>query len=112
MKKHEDIFLRRGNLMWEGSRMMLPEHIQALREYDREKAEDPKPHLTEDELTDMGHIAFDSMRYTLEVKLTHWHEGYYTDVIGIIDKIDTQLKQVKINDKWIKINLIKVIERL
>jgi hypothetical protein len=52
------------------------------------------------------------MRYTLEVKLTHWHEGYYTDVIGIIDKIDTQLKQVKINDTWIKINLIKVIERL
>ncbi|MDQ0206084.1 hypothetical protein [Alkalicoccobacillus murimartini] len=31
LKEEQEMFLRRGNLLWEGSRMMLPEHKKEIR---------------------------------------------------------------------------------
>jgi len=105
-------YLKRGNLMWEGSRMMLPEHIQALRERKRKAEQDAPPSLTEDDLTELGILAMDSLHYALEVKVLYWVDGTNQEMIGVIDYMDHQLKRLKINDQWISVNTLKQIEKI
>ncbi|MCE7794508.1 YolD-like family protein [Salipaludibacillus sp. CUR1] len=105
-------YLKRGNLMWEGSRMMLPEHLQALRERKNKVREDPPPALTEEELTEFGLIAHDSLHHTLEVKIIYWRDGFDHETAGIIDRIDGYASRFKIENKWIEVKELKRIERL
>ncbi|WP_280771962.1 YolD-like family protein [Salipaludibacillus daqingensis] len=105
-------YLKRGNLMWEGSRMMLPEHIQALRQRRKRAEQDAPPSLTEDDLTELGIVAMDSLHYALEVKIVYWQDGANIEIIGIIDYMDHQLKRLKINGEWISVNALKQIEKI
>ncbi|MGJ9383019.1 hypothetical protein CR203_18000 [Salipaludibacillus neizhouensis] len=105
-------YIKRGNLMWEGSRMMLPEHIQALRNRNREVTKDPKPNLNDYELTELGFVAMESLNYTIDVRIIYWNNGYDTEISGVIDHIDHQLHQLKISGEWIKINDLKSMERI
>lgn len=98
--------------MWEGSRMMLPEHIQALRERKRKATHDPQPNLTEDELTELGHVAMDSLYHTIEVTVVYWQDGYDQRVTGVIDEIDSLGKRLKLNGEWINITVLKRIDRV
>lgn len=105
-------YLKRGNLMWEGSRMMLPEHIQALRNRKHKAEQDTPPSLTEDDLTELGVLAMDSLHYALEIKILYWEDGRNQEVIGVIDHMDHQLKRLKINDQWISVKALKQIEKI
>lgn len=105
-------YIKRGNLMWEGSRMMLPEHIQALRAQKKDLMKDPKPQLNEYELTEIGTIAMESLRYNLDTRILYWNDGYDKEVTGVVECIDNQLKQLQIAGQWIKIEKLKWIERI
>jgi hypothetical protein len=88
--------LQRGNLLWESSRMFLPEHKHALLERKEELKKVEKPELDEQELHAIGLIVLDSLKHELAVKVIYWHDGFFREQIGIIDKVDLHLKKIKI----------------
>ena len=44
------------NTMWESSRIMLPEHVSALHELDREEKKQPKPFIDDQEWEEFAQI--------------------------------------------------------
>ncbi|MEB3101225.1 YolD-like family protein [Ferviditalea candida] len=54
--------LKRGNLLWEGSRMMLPEHREQLLEYRRKQKEFQVPELDEDQISKINRMLAEAVR--------------------------------------------------
>ncbi|WP_147804206.1 YolD-like family protein [Alkalicoccus halolimnae] len=104
-------FLRRGNLMWEGSRMMLHEHREALEKYHEEKLKQPPPDPSPEDLSEMGAAAMDSLQYEMDVIVTYWKEGFYYEVPGIIDRVDQARREIKFEGEWIPFHHLRWIER-
>lgn len=85
------------NVMWESSRMMLPQHKDAIRTYDRESVLRVRPELTEEEREEMfGRLAV-SRANTLNVTIAVFN-AYGEDRIinGIVTGLDPRYKLVKI----------------
>lgn len=105
-----------SNLMWESSRMMLPEHVEAILEYNEEIKKEKKPVLDEQELEQIQIIIMESLQYTVDVKITYLEGGYFEELIGVVSKVDMQLKQIKLETEddyfYVFINCIVAVERL
>lgn len=105
-------YIKRGNLMWEGSRMMLPEHVAALRHRNKSAKQAPPPDLTDEDVTEMGIVASESLQHKIPVLVRHWKDGYTLEKIGTIESIDKQLLQIKINGTLITVAHLFSIERV
>jgi hypothetical protein len=106
-----------SNMRWEGSRIMLPEHVEELRKRKEEQKKVPKHELDEQELQEIGFVVMDSLKHELEVVLTYWRDGFYHDLNGIIDRVDIQTKRVRLrlhddNIEYIGIGCLKNVERV
>ncbi|WP_332694549.1 YolD-like family protein [Halalkalibacter lacteus] len=66
-----------SNLRWEGSRIMLPEHVQELRKRKFEQTKVAKHELDEQELQELGFVVIDSLKHELEVKVTYLISYFY-----------------------------------
>lgn len=84
----------RGMQKWQG--FILSEHTGMIieEEYDYKKV--PKPELDEQAYEQLGIVIMESLNYTTDIKVTYWKDGYYNVVIGVVDKVNWQLKQIKI----------------
>jgi hypothetical protein len=105
-----------SNMRWESSRMMLPEHVEALHKHKFEQKKVPKHELDEQELQEIGIVVMDSLKHELEVMITYWQDGFYKELIGIVDKVDTQTKRVKLrlddDFTYIGFDCLKSVERI
>ncbi len=114
MSIHNDNKLERGNKLWE-LKFMLPEQKQALLRQRELQRKVKKPILDEQAWQEIGIVAMDSLNYELPVRLTYWSDGEFMQVFGIVDRIDKQLKQLKmkINEEclYIQTDCITAIER-
>lgn len=108
--EYEAGYLHRDNKMYEGGRIMLPEHLQGLRDLKERQKQDPKPDLSEEDFTDLGYAVTDAVALEALVTVKYWEDGYYSDREGIIYNVDMQLRQLKLNDDWLKIDQIKTVE--
>lgn len=110
-------YLKRGNLLWEGSRMMLPEHKQAIRaQNEQEKRVDP-PLLDQQELEELGIVAMESLSYTIPVHIVYWEDGFYRKIIAAVERVDQQQKRITCRESaevsiTIEISRLKSIERI
>ncbi|WP_332628876.1 YolD-like family protein [Halalkalibacter flavus] len=108
--------LHRGNLLWESSRMFLPEHKEALLERRMELNKVAKPELDEQELEEIGIIVTDSLKHELDVQITYWQDGMFYELIGIVDRIDWHCKKIKVKagdePTYIAIDCLKSVVRL
>ncbi|MGM0523138.1 MAG: YolD-like family protein [Bacillota bacterium] len=71
-----------SNLIWESSRMMLPEHKARIREHDLTPPPKDRPILSEDQLTQINQhlsIAINTKAY---VTLTYYKNKQYLSVTG------------------------------
>ncbi|KYG28192.1 YolD-like family protein [Alkalihalobacillus trypoxylicola] len=111
----EAIHLRRGNKLWEAN-FILPEQKEALRDLEKEESKVPQPMLDEQELYELGLVAHDSLKHTLDVKVTYWDKGFYKDVVGIVGHIDHQGGRFKLSVgeeyTWVDIDKLSHIERI
>ncbi|ADP32961.1 YolD-like family protein [Bacillus atrophaeus] len=76
--------LKRGNLLWEGSRMFLPEHKESLLARKRHKQKLKKPILDPDKLEEMNQTVCEAMEYAQEVTISYFEDGgliYYSGKI-------------------------------
>ncbi|MEY8750768.1 YolD-like family protein [Alkalicoccobacillus gibsonii] len=89
-------FLRRGNLTWEGSRMMLPEHKEQIRISNERDYRKEKHELAPDELEQIGLVVMDALNHTHSVAINYWHDWDYHDVICYIVSVAKDQKQIKV----------------
>ncbi len=85
------------NLMWESMRMMLPEHVEAILEWQRSLEKVKKPIIDEQQWEEFGQIIQEAMTNNQRVKFTVWKDGFFEDVKGWVHNIDPQLKRIRIN---------------
>jgi len=76
----------RGNIKW--ASMMLPEHLELLREYKQELTEQPKE-LTEWELEELQNTIDQAFNQQLDIKLEVWKDYKITQWTGTIKSINT-----------------------
>lgn len=115
--EEQKTFLRRENLTWEGSRMMLPEHKQAIRLQNELEKKVEKPRLDPDELQEIGYIVMDALEYTKLVCVTYWKDGHYYEQVGYIDQVAPDQSLIRIEDKggeriYISVKALKSVEKI
>ncbi|MGE7840692.1 YolD-like family protein [Lysinibacillus sp. NPDC093712] len=84
----------RGNMKW--TSLMLPEHLDKLKEWKKEQFYDTKRVLTEWEFDEIEQIIQRSYKMKEQVKLTIWSNNKLYDVIGIITGTDILNKELLI----------------
>ncbi|WP_227936024.1 YolD-like family protein [Alkalihalobacillus deserti] len=96
--------------------MMLPEHVEAIRHRKEEQEKLPKHELDEQELEEIGLVIMDSLNHALDVCIAYWRDGYYHEIIGVVDRVDMQMKKIKlrIDDtfEYIRIDCLKAVESI
>lgn len=114
MREHH---LRRGNLLWEGSRMMLPEHREGLLDRRREQRKQDMPDLDEDQQTIIDQAIGMSLYSKSEITLTIYNPFEDRRLMGYVVRIDQHrgrvLLQTDEGDEWIKLlDIIKAEKML
>jgi hypothetical protein len=84
------------NLKWESSRMMLPEHVEALRFHHEDKKRKQRPDLDEQELMEIDRMIRQYIDSDVELYMVVFGEFEDREIKVKFKKIDPQLKRVKI----------------
>ncbi|WP_128747506.1 YolD-like family protein [Lederbergia galactosidilytica] len=79
------------NLMWESSRMMLPEHVECILDWRKSLDEEKKPIIDEQQWEEFGQTIQEAIANNQRVKFTIWKDGFFEDVKGWVHNIDPQL---------------------
>lgn len=84
------------NLTWEGSRMMLPEHVAALNKMKREKQKRTKPEFDEQYLNELAMKIAEAKQeeYIVTINIFDEYEDHHIE--GRIVALDVQLRKLKI----------------
>ncbi|QKS71604.1 YolD-like family protein [Paenalkalicoccus suaedae] len=105
-------YLKRGNLMWEGSRMMLHEHVSALRSHRADQQRLPRPALSEEDLTEFGTSLLASYTHHIELHVTYWEDGIAYHISGVVTSLNPYTKSFLLSDTRIEIRNLMRVERL
>ncbi|GEL76087.1 YolD-like family protein [Tenuibacillus multivorans] len=105
------------NLMWESSRMMLPEHKELLRQHQKEIIRKEKPRFDEQEVECLEQQIHEAMNEQIPVKLTLFDPYDNQNLTGIIQKMDSQTKRIKIKQhsgeiEWINFRDLVQVEKI
>ncbi|MFT4400205.1 YolD-like family protein [Bacillus sp. SW14] len=105
--------LKRGNLLWEGSRMFLPEHKQSLLERKRHKQKLQKPTLDPDKLEEMNQTLCAAMEFAQDITLSCFQDGEIVRCTGKICRYEEFEKTVWVKgdeDQLYKLKLDQVLD--
>lgn len=88
--------LRRQNLLWEGSRMFLPEHREYLLQQQKTHQRFTLPELCEDRLEEINHLIQSAWENDTPILLYYVENHQAKEICGFIEKIhlDEHLLQV------------------
>ncbi|WP_163536604.1 YolD-like family protein [Gracilibacillus sp. YIM 98692] len=94
-----------SNLLWESSRMMLPEHKQVLQRHQKELNQKSKPTLDEQQMDLLSQMISDAMEQNCIVKVHLFHLYQDKYMIGKIQKTAPERGEIQLssknNSKWI-----------
>lgn len=104
-----------GNGMWESSRMMLPEHIVRINEFNRELNAKEKPTLDADELEVIYGKMSESYANKTEITLVLFDRFEDTRVVGVVERIDTLGRRVRVDERdgtseWFRVEDVIAVE--
>jgi hypothetical protein len=83
--------------MYEGSRFILPEHREAKLEQEKRQQMQTKPPLDEQELELVTAAISESFVTGGQVLLTLFDPFKNRDLVGVVTKIDQQLRRIRID---------------
>ena len=86
------------NLLWESSRMVLPEHVEALIKYRKESLKQIKPDLDDQKLDEISSIIQESYYNRVSVKITVFDEYKEQQFVGVVTQLDSDLKRLKLKN--------------
>lgn len=82
----------RGTIKW--TAMMLPEHVQKIKEWKRETYAEAPRTLSEWELEDLQQIIDQAFNQQKIVTITAWQEAKYVQWTGTITALEMELQQL------------------
>lgn len=88
-----------SNLLWESSRMMLPEHKALLREHEENRVKKKRPNYDEQFLTHFIYQVEMAFAENRIIKLTYYEDEAYYECSGKITAIDRDKQQIQISTK-------------
>ncbi|WP_106497326.1 YolD-like family protein [Lentibacillus sp. Marseille-P4043] len=97
------------NLMWESSRMMLPEHKARIRQHQKELTKRTKPILDEQQIELFSGMISDAMQQGLDLRIQIFHPYQDHYVTGKVQKItpEQKLKLVTLDgSEWVSFDEI------
>lgn len=95
--RQEELYVRRGNLLWEGSRMMLPEHKQLIIQQLKDDWKVPlHGELDEDQWWEIGEVIMDALNHSTEVNINYWEDGYYKDLVCYIHHVPHDNQSIRV----------------
>ena len=87
------------NLMWESSRMMLPEHVERLQERYERKNDVEKPILSDDQLEDIQRTVQEAIEFQLQVQITYYANKRIHQLTGVITRpLSNQSLEIDVPD--------------
>ncbi|CQR48202.1 YolD-like protein [Paraliobacillus sp. PM-2] len=96
------------NIMWESSRMILPEHKAILRKHQKEQKKYERPIFDEQQLAQLSEEVSLAFYKQSEVQIETYHPQQSIYLTGEIKKIDQQQQAIKIVNNemvdWISFN--------
>ena len=99
-----------GNGLFESSRMMLPEHKEAIIKYNVEQKRRQRIELDEQELEQINIALYQSMKHRVAITIKMYHPFEYPKVIGVVDRIDRQLGRFRVDGEWFILGDIEEVE--
>ena len=87
----------RGSKKWVA--MMLPEHVQLIRQYNEDTKKIPRPNLDEFDLLAIQEQIEIAMKRNVEIKFKIWKDGEVKYSTGTICWIDLNRKIIEVEDK-------------
>ncbi|RCW64968.1 YolD-like family protein [Saliterribacillus persicus] len=103
----------RGSIKW--SSLMLPEHVEQLKELlDKEKIEQ-EPILSEDAMEELNYQLFEAINQYKEVQITIYHNNYLQTKVGVVTALSVHNATIQFEEKNTDSSmlfLIKQIKRL
>lgn len=91
-----------ANLRWESSRMMLPEHVEALLDHKRKSNIQPKPILDDQEMQEISNAVHSSFIQKTLISLILYGQYENRTINGIVQRVDSAGHQIRIDGEWIK----------
>jgi hypothetical protein len=82
------------NLRWESSRMMLPEHVEALNRHKVDKLKIKKPILDDQEIEEIGQKLGESLEDHSPVNVSYFKSGFIKEMKGIVTKLEPITRQI------------------
>lgn len=100
-----------GNGLWESSRMMLPEHKEAIIRYQCEEGRRAKPVLDSQEIELIEGALAESFNEHREITITIFDEYEDISLNGIVTSLNIQRREIKLSMgpedwQWIKVDEI------
>lgn len=80
--------LNRKNMLWEGSRMFLPEHRQQLQILRNKHHKQKLPSLTEDQMDELNWLLQEALHAESAVILDYVEEEQHQSFCGFIEKVN------------------------
>lgn len=101
----------RDNGLWESSRMMLPEHKEAIQAWRRRQDRRSRPELDEQEWEKIDAALNWSLR-TGEPVAVRVYDPYEDQIVtGVVERVDQAARRIKVDGEWFAIDDIIGVDR-
>ncbi|MED1487873.1 MULTISPECIES: YolD-like family protein [Bacillus] len=94
----------RGNIKW--TSMMLPEHVEMLRQWVKEDQAEPQKELDEQQLEFLNEALLEAMEFHHTVTITYYSHRRYQQITGIIHSCNEQEQTLHLADHTGKVHSI------
>jgi hypothetical protein len=87
-----------SNLRWESSRMMLPEHVEAIKRHRVDLQRISQPILDEQEIEEISRKLGESLSEYAPISISLYRQGFIEELSGIVQKIDPGNHEITVTD--------------
>lgn len=94
----------RGSKKWSMA-MMLPEHVQAIKELIEEDKKSPKPILDAYDYEMLNEELAIALRTDSIVRLRFWKDGWIKEHVGIVEDVDMVSRRIRVNKEGVPVSL-------
>ena len=99
-----------SNMIWESSRMLLPEHKALMREHELAPESIEKPHLTEDTLQELNRTITDALNQKLRVNVTYYANNQIKHYHGTCRRLlNTNTLELEVADGFDHLALTNIV---
>lgn len=87
-----------SNVRWESMRMMIPEHVKALRQHARDRQKIERPELCEDDIAEIEHELRLAIKKYEMIEMSYYKDGFIKHRICHPAQLDPINKQLIFRD--------------